>query len=81
VRFGNEAYERFEYASDRYLLCTSRDNSGNFHGHTTDYLKLAKVDQASIVYLCGNSDMIFEAFETLTAKGIRAENINTEIYF
>ena len=81
VRFGNEAYERSDYAPDRYILCTSRDSNGDFKGRTTDYLRKLKVDTDTMIYLCGNCDMIFEAYDILADKGIPIENIHTEVYF
>jgi len=81
VRYTEEAYEKNEYHPNRYISCTSRDKNGNFHGHTTNYLKATKIDKSCTAYLCGNGDMIYEAFEILTSKGIPVENIHTEIYF
>lgn len=40
VRYGNESYEKDHYEKDRYILCTSRDDSGHFHGRVTGYLKM-----------------------------------------
>lgn len=81
VRFGNEAYESDTYENGRYVLCCSRDKKGNFSGRTTDYLKTQKIDPNTIVYLCGNCDMIFEVYDILTEKGVPTENIHTEVYF
>lgn len=81
VRFANESYEREHYQAGKYTLCTSRDSKGDFRGRTTDYLKTLKVDQQTMVYLCGNCDMIFEVYDILTDKGIPTENIHTEVYF
>jgi ferredoxin--NADP+ reductase/benzoate/toluate 1,2-dioxygenase reductase subunit len=81
VRHAYETYESSQYDPKRYISCTSRDKKGMFHGRTTDYLKTIKVEKNSIAFLCGNGDMIFEAFEILSAKGIPVENIHTEIYF
>lgn len=81
VRFVNEAYEREHYPKNRYTLCTSRDQKGDFKSHTTNYLKTQKIDANTMVYLCGNCDMIFEAYDILTDKGVPTENIHTEVYF
>lgn len=81
VRFSNEAYEQDHYRSENYTLCTSRDVKGQFNGRTTDYLKTLKVDPETVVYLCGNCDMIFEVYDILADKGIPTENIHTEVYF
>ncbi len=81
VRYGNEAYEREEYESDRYLLCTSRDQSGHYNGRLTGYLQEAEFDKNSSFYLCGNSDMIFDAMEILKEKGFDRDAVNVEVYF
>lgn len=81
VRTANEAYEKENYEAKRYHLCTSRDNKGQFHGRTTDYLRKYQLHPDTRVYLCGNCDMIFEAYDILTDKGIPTENIHTEVYF
>ena len=81
VRYSHEAYDSNHYKPERYTLCTSRDNKGDFKGRTTDYLRSQKVDPQTQVYLCGNCDMIFEVYDVLTDKGIPTENIHTEVYF
>lgn len=82
VRYANEAYERSFYPPERYLLCTSRDQQGDFFGRVTDYLSLHnEVDSDTLVYLCGNYEMIYQVFNILTTKGINPDQIKTEVYF
>ena len=81
VRYANEGYERESYPEDRYTLCTSRDTKGDFEGRVTDYLNTVKVDSDTLVYLCGNCDMIYEVYDLLTSRGIDADQIKTEVYF
>ncbi len=81
VRYGIEAYEKEEYDSNKYLLCTSRENSGDYHGRLTGYLSETEFDKNSYFYLCGNSDMIFDAMEILKEKGFGRDDINVEVYF
>lgn len=81
VRYANEAYESSSFPKDRYTLCTSRDQLGDFHGRVTDYLKLNEVDSDTLIYLCGNCDMIYEVYDHLTSKGIDSDQIKTEVYF
>ncbi len=81
VRFGDEAYEKESYADDRYLLCTSRDDSGDYHGRLTGYLREAAFDRNSCFYLCGNSDMIFDAMDILKSKGFDRNDVTVEVYF
>lgn len=81
VRYVNEAYEYQEYEKSRYSLCTSRDNKGNFNGRLTEYIKQISFETNSCFYICGNSDMIFEAKEILKNKGFSNDDINVEVYF
>lgn len=81
VRQENEAYERDTYKNGNYVLCTSRENTGNFHGRVTEYLKLNPVSSDTICYLCGNCHMIYEAYDILEKQGITLGPIHTEVYF
>jgi NAD(P)H-flavin reductase len=81
VRFANEAYEKDDYAADKFVLCTSRDDSGDFNGRVTDYIKQASFDKNTAFYLCGNSDMIFDAMEILKNKGFDRDDVYVEVYF
>lgn len=81
VRYAVEAYDRHEYAPDRYILCTSRDPKGMYHGRLTGYLENCTFAAQTQFYLCGNSDMIFDALEILKEKGFEREHIHCEVYF
>jgi len=81
VRHANESYDRHEYASDRYILCTSRDQLGTYHGRLTGYLINCTFNPQTHFYLCGNSDMIFDALEILKEKGFERAQIHCEVYF
>jgi ferredoxin--NADP+ reductase/benzoate/toluate 1,2-dioxygenase reductase subunit len=81
VRKENEAYERDEYKNGNYILCTSREESGNFHGRVTEYLKQNPVSSDTICYLCGNCHMIYEAYDILEKQGITLGPVHTEVYF
>lgn len=81
VRQASEAYDRHEYASDRYVLCTSRDPKGTYPGRVTGYLKNCTFAPETDFYLCGNSDMIFDALEILKEKGFERDQIHCEVYF
>ena len=81
VRFAEEAYERSSYNSEKYILCTSRDSKGDFDGRVTDYLMTNEVDSDTLVYLCGNCEMIYEVYDLLTSSGMDSDQIRTEVYF
>lgn len=81
VRYSKEAYDWNEYAEDRRILCTSRDDQGTYQGRLTGYLKNCTFAAETQFYLCGNSDMIFDALEILKEKGFDRDQIHCEVYF
>ena len=81
VRYGHEAYDKDEYEPGRHILCTTGDKSGQVHGRLTKYLKKATFDKTTQFYLCGNSNMIFDALELLKDKGFDRDQIHCEVYF
>lgn len=81
VRFGEEAYEKKDYDAERYISCTSRDKSGNFHGRVTDYIRQHTFDPKTHCYLCGNFEMIRDAMDLLEGKGIPQDHLHAEVYF
>ena len=81
VRLMEEAYDMEDYKEASIQVCTSRDSQGDFEGRLTDYLLEAEFDTSRQVYLCGNSNMIFDAMDILRARGIPQRQIFTEVYF
>jgi len=81
VRYANEAYGIEGYDRKKFMLCTSRDEKGDFNGRLTEYLKIATFVKNTCFYLCGNSDMIFDAMEILKTKGFDRESVTVEVYF
>ncbi|MBI9069942.1 MAG: oxidoreductase [Salinivirgaceae bacterium] len=81
VRTIDEAYEKVFYPKKNYTLCTTRDKNGDFHGRVTDFIKDQKYSKDTLFYLCGNSEMIFDAMEILKDKGLNANNMFAEVYF
>ncbi|MBA4410610.1 MAG: FAD-binding oxidoreductase [Bacteroidota bacterium] len=81
VHFADEAYGREAFKPERYFLCTSRHEKGDYFGRVTSYLKENPVQKDTICYLCGNSDMIEEVTAILEKYGLPPENIRTEVFF
>lgn len=81
VRYASEAYDYQDYDPSRFVLCTSGENAGNFHGRVTDYLRENEIDTTADYYLCGNVKMIHEAFDILKEKGVNHAKIHAEVYF
>ena len=81
VRFANEAYEHEHFNKERLTLCTTGDKKGNYFGRVTGYLQNIHVTPETQCFLCGNSNMIQDAFDILTRKGVPVQNMYTEVYF
>ncbi len=81
VKYAGEAYDKDSYDPERYILCTSRDNKGDFHGRVTDYIKQHDFDKNTACYFCGNFNMIRDAMKLLDEKGIPAKHLHAEVYF
>lgn len=75
-----EAYDSEAYG-DRYVHCVSREAGGDYKGRVTEYLRERDVPQDTQAFLCGNCDMIYEAFDLLQEKGLPTSQIHTEVYF
>ena len=80
IRLKEEAYEHEDYKSERVALCLTGEH-GTFNGRVTDYLFTKNIELDTNCFLCGNSEMIYEAFDILTGKGIPVSNIYSEVYF
>ncbi len=76
----DESYESGFYGG-AYFHCVSREEGGDFKGRVTEYLKTLEIDQETNAFLCGNCDMIYEAFDLLQDKGLPTAQIHTEVYF
>lgn len=81
VRYAEEAYEKSYYEQKRHILCTTGDDQGDFRGRVTHYLKTKPVHPDTMVYLCGNCNMIHDAYDILLEQGVPADNIHSEVYF
>lgn len=85
VRYLNQFYfedELEETLGENYIRCCSVEASCNvFPGRVTDYLnQLEKLPDVKY-YICGQALMVVEVRDLLIKKGIRFENIISEIYF
>lgn len=81
VRYCHEAYGHGDYAPERYVLCTSRNDQGDFYERITGYIKQNIYDTNALYYLYGNINMIYEAFDLLRIKGVPANQMHAEVYF
>jgi ferredoxin-NADP reductase/MoaA/NifB/PqqE/SkfB family radical SAM enzyme len=81
VRYAADRYDIETYAPERYIQCVSREKDGNFPGRVTDYLRQNPVEPDGLFYLCGNCDMLFEAYDILVDKGVDRQRIMTEVFY
>jgi len=81
VRYASEAYEMETYERDRYILCTTGDDGGDFKGRVTDYIKKQEFDPEIICYFCGNFNMIKDAMALMEKKGVPSKQLHAEVYF
>lgn len=81
IRYANEQYGKADYPPERYISCVSREEGGNFHGRVTDYLLKNSAGSDTLVYLCGNYEMIHAVYDVLVTNGLSPDNIRTEVYF
>lgn len=69
-----------------YVSCLSRENLKNptdldFEGHVQTYLTQVEFDTDNdVVYLCGNPEMVDEAFTLMKEKGMPVPQIRREKY-
>lgn len=77
----SESYDPQDYLPERLVRCTSKSNEGEYIGRVTGWLSENNIDKDTMVYLCGNSNMIMDARDILLSKKFPPENIHTEVYF
>ena len=81
VRTAEECFDSDAFDSSRYLSCVTRSAGGGFPGRVTTRLRETSADPACRCYLCGNSDMIYEAYAILRGRGVPRDHLHAEIYF
>jgi ferredoxin/flavodoxin---NADP+ reductase len=87
---GNRYLEQFHFydefvdvLGDNYIRCCSAENNSEvYHGRVTGYLEEQEYLNPELkYYLCGSTEMVVETRDLLIRKGVRFENIISEIYF
>jgi ferredoxin--NADP+ reductase/benzoate/toluate 1,2-dioxygenase reductase subunit len=81
VRSLEDRYEHQTFPPDRYLSCVSRVEGGDYTGRVTAWLAAHPVPPDTRCYLCGNSDMIYDAVAVLREQGVPREHMFAEVYF
>ncbi len=80
IRFPEEKYQHQDYENN-YHACVSGEESTDFYGRVTDYLKTIQLPEDALYYLSGNSAMINDVTDYLLSQNTAFNKINTEIYF
>lgn len=80
IRYANEAYDADDYEQERYIPCISR-NEGGEGIRVTDFLLMNPISRDSVVYLCGNRNMIVDSVQILLDQGIGGDQIISEVFF
>lgn len=81
IRHPHEQYHASDYAQDQYIPCISRNRMDQPSQRLTDYLVEHPANPLSVVYLCGNRNMIIDAFEILRGQGVPGNSLYTEVFF
>lgn len=81
IRDPSEQYDSNDYAPGRYIPCISRNINDRPSYRLTEYLRQNPASSNSIVYLCGNRNMIIDAYEIIVEQGVSSNNIFTEVFF
>ncbi len=81
VRTPEDCFDSPVFDRSRYVACASRSSGGDYHGRVTAWLAERGVDPSWQCYLCGNSDMIYDAFSILRRRGVPRERLHSEVYF
>jgi ferredoxin-NADP reductase len=81
IRHADEQYGAKDFAPGTYVPCISRNAQGMPSVRVTDHLQNHPAQPDSLVYLCGNRNMIVDAFEILRNQGVPGDNLFTEVFF
>ncbi|MFP4535433.1 MAG: hypothetical protein ACLFNP_06895 [Spirochaetaceae bacterium] len=72
-----------EFEPGQYISVGPKNdlNMREYYGRVTDYLRAHPVSPEAACFLCGNCDMIYEAFDILQEQGIPHDRLFAEVYF
>ena len=83
IRLKNDTIKSLSETNYYKFVSREKVNLENyFNGRITDNLdKIVHHNKNSFIFLCGNSLMVTEIYDTLIESGFKPENIFTEIFF
>ena len=80
IRYSDEAYDMQDYRVGSYIPCISKNINGQSL-RVTDYLCQNQVTIDSMIYLCGNRNMIIDSVQIFLDQGISSDQIISEVFF
>jgi ferredoxin/flavodoxin---NADP+ reductase len=80
IRHPEETYDSESFKPGCYFPCISKNVSGN-STRVTDFIKNNIPKSKTMVYLCGNRNMIVDTVEILLENGVGGDQIVTEVFF
>ena len=80
IRYSNEQYDYNDYKNGSYTSCVSRSENCT-KKRVTDYLENNLPFLDSMIYLCGNRNMIINSVQILLDQGISGDQIISEVFF
>jgi ferredoxin-NADP reductase len=80
VRYATEKYDEADYLPERYIPCISRNDIGP-RIRADEFLSENPIDNESLVYLCGNRNMIVNCVQVLLDQGLSGDQIISEVFF
>lgn len=81
VRHPEDLYFREEFSEIPYHPFCSRTPLNGQTGRLTDALQTLPLEEDTHVYLCGANEMIYEAEEILSARGLAFQSVFHEPYY
>lgn len=80
IRYDTEKYDESDYSRERYVPCISRSEMGP-RIRVDEYLREYPTHKDSLVYLCGNRNMIIDCVQILLDQGLGGDQIISEVFF
>ena len=81
VARSEDLFFREEFEPSTYWPCVSREPVEGWQGRVTDRLATLPLPEGADFYLCGANEMIYQAIELLTARGVPRDRMFHEPYY
>ena len=81
VARAEDLFFREEFDPSTYWPCVSRESVDGWQGRVTDRLAALPLPDGADFYLCGANEMIYQAIDLLTARGVPRDRMFHEPYY